>query len=344
MNHSDIKIIFMGTPEFACPTLKALIDGGFNVTAVVTQEDKPSGRGKKLTAPKVKELALKYIEQGKDIEIFQPKKIKNNPEFIEELRGQKPDFIVVVAYGKILPKEILDLPLEFNPKGACINVHSSLLPKYRGAAPVNWALVNGDKEIGVTTMFMDIGMDTGDMLKKSSIKVEDDDNALTVLEKLAPLGADLLVETIDELQAGTLKGEKQDESKATHAPLMDKAHGEIDFTKSAEEVFNHIRGFNPWPGAFAFYKEQSGKEDVEHKRLKVHKAKLLDGSEAGMMGLDFMTTGTVVDVSNGDLKIICGDGKIIALTVVQPENKKQMNSDDFIRGYKIETGQQFERK
>lgn len=335
MNRSDINIVFMGTPQFSCPTLKALIDSGFNVTAIVTQEDKPSGRGKKLTPPKVKELALEYVEKGKNLTIYQPKKIKNNPEFIELLRGQKPHFIVVVAYGKILPAEILDLPLEFNPHGACINVHSSLLPKYRGAAPVNWALVNGEEVVGVTTMFMDIGMDTGDMLKKSSIKVEDDDNSATILDKLAPLGADLLVETLDELASGTLKGEKQDETKATHAPLMEKALGEIDFNKSAVDVFNHIRGFNPWPGAFAFYGAESG---GDLKRLKIHSSKLIDDDKNDG---ENNKIGTVVDIESGELKVVCGDGNVITLTTVQPENKKQMNSTDFIRGYKIKNGTRF---
>lgn len=333
MNRSDVNIVFMGTPAFACPTLKALIEGGFNVTAVVTQEDKPAGRGKKLTPPKVKELALKYIEDGKDITIYQPKKIKNNPEFIELLRGHKPDFIVVVAYGKILPKEILDLPLEFNPKGACINVHSSLLPKYRGAAPVNWALVNGEEEVGVTTMFMGIGMDTGDMLKKSSIKVEDDDNSLTILDKLAPIGAELLVETLVELTAGALKGEKQNEEEATYAPLMEKALGEVDFRKPALEIKNHIMGFNPWPGAFAFYDE-----DGELKRLKIHSSKINDDE---LVGVEPVEVGAVIDVESGELNVYCGDGKVITLLTVQPENKKQMSSTDFIRGYKIKNGTRF---
>lgn len=253
-----MRIIFMGTPEFAVPCLEALIDNGYDVVAVVTQPDKPFGRKQsQLKAPPVKEAAI-----GHGIKtILQPVKVKT-PEFLNEIKTLEPDLIVTAAYGRILIKAVLDVP-----RLGCVNVHGSLLPKYRGAAPIQWALINGDKATGITTMFMDEGIDTGDILLKKELPITPDMNAQELYDKLSALGADTLLETMKALESGTLQRTPQDPSKAVIVPMMTRETGLIDWNKSAFEIHNLVRGTNPWPGAFTFYKGE---------RMKVWKTVLLD--------------------------------------------------------------------
>lgn len=310
----NLKIVFMGTPEFAVPTLQSLLDNNFNVCAVVTQPDKKKGRGKVITPPPVKILA-----EENNIEVLQPASIKKDEEFLKKLTDIAPDIIVVVAYGKILPKSILDLP-----KKGCINVHASILPYYRGAAPINWAIINGESEAGVTTMNMDIGMDTGDMLLMKKIPIEDSDTTLTLGEKLSQLGGDLLVETINTLDEITPK--KQNDDDATYAPLLNKSDGKLDWSKTANEIDCFIRGMSPWPGAFSFV----GASDVKkYKIIEGHasgESTNLDNGE--IIGLD-----KTISVASG--------GKIFEITVIQAEGKKPMESSVFINGGKLKIGDRF---
>ena len=253
----NMRIIFMGTPEFAVPSLKALIESEDKVIAVVTQPDKPKGRGLEVVPPPTKVLAEKH-----GISVLQPQKIKTE-EFFNELQKFNPDLICVVAYGKLLPKNILDMP----PHG-CINVHASLLPKYRGAAPINWAIIRGEKVTGITTMKMDVGMDTGDMLLKREVQIDDEDNGETLSEKLSHVGAELLIDTIRLLKKGELQPIPQDHSQATYTPMLEKEHGKIDWEKPAEEIRNLIRGTLPWPGAYT---------TLDGKLLKIYRAGVSDG-------------------------------------------------------------------
>lgn len=303
-----MKIIFMGTPDFAVPSLKALIDSEHEVIAVVAQPDKPKGRGRKLAPPPTKVLADQH-----NIPILQPEKVRTE-EFFSQLQGLSPDLICVTAYGKIIPKNILELP-----KHGCINVHASLLPKYRGAAPINWAIVRGEKQTGITTMLMDEGMDTGDMLLKKEIQIQDEDDAGSLSEKLSQLGGALLLETISDLEQGSLSPSKQDESQATYAPILKKSDGEIKWEKPALELWNLIRGMNPWPGTFT---------KLENKSLKIYKSKLADGEGS---------SGEVLDSDPGTLRVSTGEGALEILEL-QLEGSKKMDTKSFLSGRKIEKG------
>ena len=303
----------MGTPEFAVPSLRALIEVGENVVAIVTQPDKPRGRGKKLTPPPVREAALKH-----NIPVFQPEKIKDEP-FITAISNFSPDVIAVVAYGKILPKAILDIP----PKG-CINVHASILPKYRGAAPINWAIINGEKETGITTMLLDEGMDTGDMLLTEKVEIRDDDTASSLHDRLKYIGADLLIKTIKGIKSETIRPIPQDDSQATYAPMLKKEDGRIDWTMKAEEIKNLIRGFFPWPGAYTRW---------DGKQIKIFKAEV----EAGVKE----EPGTVINISTEGIFVATGKG-ILLIKELQPENKNRMTASEFIKGYRIVKGQIFD--
>lgn len=257
-----MKIIFMGTPEFAVPSLEALIEN-FHVEAVFTQPDRPKGRGKKLAMSPVKEVAVKH-----EIKVYQPENLKKDKEVIDKLRSMKPDFIIVVAYGQILSKEILDIP-----KYGCINLHASLLPKYRGAAPINWAIIEGEKITGNTTMLMDEGLDTGDMLLKSEIEIIDNMTAAELHDLLMNDGGKLLIETINGIVEDKIKRVKQDDNKSCYASMLNKEIGKIDWNKSSEEINNLIRGLNSWPLAFTYYNGDimkiheaiSLKEDSDHE-------------------------------------------------------------------------------
>ncbi len=304
----DIKVVFMGTPEFARESFKSLYEAGFNIVACFTNPDKPSGRGMKLKASAVKEYALE-----KNIPVYQPKKLRNNEEVLETLKKLNPDIIAVVAYGKILPKEILDLP-----KYGCINVHGSLLPKYRGAAPMQWSIINGEEVTGITTMFMDVGMDTGDMLLKEELKIEDDYNLESVHDKLMVIGAKLLVETIDKVVDGTIERIPQPED-GTLAPMITREMTKIDFTKKAREIFNFVRGLSPFPGTYM--------ELENGTKFKVYDVDYVEESSIDKT----IEPGDILLMSKDALYIRCSDGFVIIKTI-QPENSKRMDIKAFMAG------------
>lgn len=300
----------MGTPDFAVGTLEAIIEAGHEVALVVTQPDKPKGRGGQMSAPPVKVVAEKH-----GIEVFQPKRVRN-PECVEYLKKYEPDMIVVAAFGQILPKEILDMP-----KYCCINVHASLLPKYRGAAPIQWAVINGEKTAGVTIMRMDVGLDTGDMIEKAEITLDKDETGGSLFDKLAVLGANLCVDTMEKIEKGEAVFTPQNDEEATHVGMIDKSMGEIDFSKSAKEIECLIRGLNPWPSAFTH---------IGGKTLKIWKADVLAENSAYKVG-------QVCFVDKKSMHIQTGDG-VLALKEVQLEGKKRMEVDAFLRGFKVEEG------
>ena len=301
-----MKIVFMGTPEFAVPCLQSLLDEKFNVIGVFTQPDKPKGRGYVLTPPPVKELALKY-----SIPVFQPEKMRDG-EALNYLKKLNPDLIIVVAYGKILPKEILDLP-----QYGCINVHASLLPKYRGAGPIQWSVINGEKETGVTTMYMDVGLDTGDMIINNSLEIGENETAGELHDRISLLGAKTLIETLKLFQKNEIVRTKQDDSSATYAPMLDKKLCEIDFSDDAKKIHNLIRGLSPWPVAVTKF---------EGKTLKIHRSLCLPNDVGA-------TPGEVID-NNGKIVVSCGKG-CIEILELQLEGKKRMTSADFLRGNPI---------
>ncbi|MDF2566663.1 MAG: methionyl-tRNA formyltransferase [Oscillospiraceae bacterium] len=303
-----MNIVFMGTPDFAVPCLQALIDKKYPIAGVFTQPDKPKGRGYKLTPPPVKELALTH-----DIPVFQPKSLKNVEAF-DILKSLQPDLIIVVAYGKILPLPILELPSH-----GCINVHASLLPKYRGAGPVQWSVLNGETTTGVTTMFMAEGIDTGDMLLKGELAIGENETASELHDRLSVLGANILLKTLVELEKGTLKKQSQDDNCATYAPMLSKEMSLIDFTKPAQQVHNLIRGLSSWPCAHSF---------LESKQLKVYKSQIIDNYHG--------KPGEILD--NKRFIVGTGDGKAVELLEVQLQGSKRMNSKDFLHGKKIEIG------
>ncbi len=310
-----MKIVFMGTPDFARDSLKAVVEAGHEVALVVTNPDKPKGRGMKLIPSDVKKYA---IEQN--LEVVQPVKVRNNPEFVEQLKNINPDVICVVAYGKIIPKEILDIP-----RLGCINVHGSLLPKYRGAAPIQWAVLNGDKETGITTMFMDVGMDTGDMINKEVVQIGDDETTGELWDRLSIIGANLLVKTLEDLENGTYKREKQGDD-FTVAPMIKKEMAKIDWeNQTSSEIKNLVRGLNPFMGAFSF---------LNDKKIKIWKVeKLNDKSEK--------EPGTVlVSDSKAGLVIATNDGAVSVLEI-QGENSKRMGISDYLRGNKILVDEKF---
>ncbi len=304
-----MKIVFMGTPEFAVPSLNALLSSNKDVAAVVTQPDKPSGRGKKLTAPPVKAAAL-----NSGLKVLQPERIKD-AVFVNTLKEINPDVIVVAAYGKILPKDIIRLP-----RYGCINVHASLLPKYRGAAPINRAIINGDKETGITIMQMDEGLDTGSILLQKGIEIAKEDTAGTLTDKLSKLGAELLIEGLNAIEKGEIKPTPQDNSMATYAPMLKKEDGQIDWTKGAEDIYNMVRGMDPWPGAFTYYNGEL---------LKVWKTSH-GNSRSGKLG-------EILSVNKEGIDVASKDG-VISIIEIQPANKKRMAVSEFLRGHRIEAG------
>ena len=317
-----MKIVFMGTPDFAEESLKSIYEAGHEIVGVVTNPDKPKGRGMKMIPSPVKEFAIE-----KNLKIFQPEKVKNNEEFINELKALQPDVICVVAYGKILPKEILDIP----PYG-CINVHASLLPQYRGAAPVQWAVLNGDKTTGVTTMYMDVGMDTGDMILKEEVQIGEDETTGELWDRLKTIGGKLLVETLKQIEKGTAPREKQGED-FTVAPMLSKDMAKIDWNKSAKEIKNLVRGLNPIMGAYTF---------LNDKKIKFWKVKVAGEDEIYAENLGFLTNGTVIvsDPKDG-IFIKCKEG-ILKVLEIQGENAKKMAIQDYLRGNPIQEFDVFE--
>src|SRR5512140_1837322 len=308
-----MNVVFMGTPEFAVPSLEALVSSGHRVRAVFTQPDKPAGRGGKLHASPVKRAAERL-----NLPIHQPAKIRT-PEVFDLLRSLGADAIVIVGYGKIIPQNIIDLP----PLG-CINLHASLLPKYRGAAPINWAIVNGETVTGVTTMKIDAGLDTGDMLLKAEVRIGPDDDAVSLGARLAQIGAPLLVETLQRLAEGVLQPVPQDGSQATLAPIMNKEDGRIDWTRSAKEIENRVRGLAPWPGAYTGFRGSL---------LHVWKAK------AGTPATGAVTEpGTVIAATKDSLAVACGGASALELLEVQLEGKKRLPARDFMNGARVAAG------
>ena len=305
-----MKVIFMGTPDFSVGTLEALIEAGHEVVLAVTQPDKPKGRGHKLQAPPVKELALRH-----EIPVFQPASLRKE-EVQQELQSFQPDVIVVVAYGKILPKAVLDLP-----RLGCINVHGSLLPKYRGAAPIQWTVINGDGTGGVTTMFMGEGLDTGDMLLKAETPVGAEETAGQLFDRLKDLGADLLLETLEKLERGKLTPVPQNEEDATHAPMLSKELSVIDWSKPARELHDLIRGLNPWPSAYSY---------LDGKKLKIHASRVAEGS--GEAGKAFS--------KDGNLLVYCGKDAL-ELTEIQTENGKRMDGKSYLLGHPLNKDSRF---
>ena len=314
-----MNLVFMGTPDFAVESLKQLYEAGHNIMAVVSQPDKPVGRGMKYVATPTKAFA---VEKG--IEVYQPEKIKGNIEFINQIKSLAPDCIVVVAYGKILPKEILQIP-----KIGCINVHGSLLPKYRGAAPIQWAIINGESETGVTTMYMDIGMDTGDMLLKESIPIEATDTYGSLYEKLKTLGGELIVKTLEKLESGNIERIKQPDEFST-APMIFRENCKIEWDKSAYEICNLVRGVNPAPGAWTSIKGNIYKiwycevlEDAEIEKMEIKKS--------GVPGE------ILISDSKKGLIVLTGNG-VLSIKQIQAPNAKKMNILDYLRGNSIEKG------
>lgn len=305
-----MKVLFMGTPDFAVPVLEALVEK-HNVTAVISQPDKPKGRGKKMKPTPVKEAAEKY-----GIPVYQPEKIKDE-KFVELLKGIDADIFVVVAYGQILSQEILDIP-----KYGCINVHGSLLPKYRGAAPIQWSVINGEKETGVTIMYMVKALDSGDMILKRKMEITDDDTYETLHDRMAYVGADALIEAIELIEKGDVNAEKQEDSLATTAPMIKKDMGKIHWSRNSEEIRNKIRGFNPVPGAYTEY---------EGEILKIFKADIVEGYEKGEAG-EILS----VDKKKGFI-VKTGNGALL-IREVQAKGGKKMNCADYLRGHSVEEG------
>ena len=305
-----MKIMFMGTPDFARTNLQKLVESGFDVCAVVSQPDKPKGRKMELVPTPVKEYAL-----SQNIDVYQPETLKDGC-FQDVLEKYNPDVIIAVAYGKLLPKYILDYP-----ELGCINVHGSLLPKYRGSAPVQWAVINGDKQTGVTTMFMNEGMDTGDILLQQTVDIDYNETSASLMEKMAEIGADLLVKTLNEL--GNIVPVKQDEASATHAPMLTKDMGKIDWASTAEEIRHKIYGLNPWP--VTFFETKKG-------TVKVFGAEVINEDSK-------YNPGQVVK-SDNSLVVQTGNG-MLSITELQLQGKKRMNVQDFLRGCKFEEGETF---
>ena len=300
----------MGTPDFAVPTLKKLYECGHEVLAVFTQPDKPKGRGYKLTPPPVKELALQH-----DTPVYQPQSLKKQPEMWDIIKDYDPDCIVVAAYGKILPKEVLDIP-----KYKCVNVHGSLLPKYRGAAPIQWSVLNGDEVTGITTMLMAEGLDTGDILLQESTPIGENETAAELFDRLAEIGAELLIKTLDKLETGGITPVKQDDSLATYADMLSKEMCMLDFNRPVREVHKKICGLSDWPCAVTM---------LNGKRLKVYRSEIFDKDSKNA------PIGSVTDARKFCVK--CLDG-VIRFVEVQAEGSKRMNAEDFLRGNHIEAG------
>jgi methionyl-tRNA formyltransferase len=307
-----MRVVFLGTPEFAVPSLEALVAAGYQVQAVFTQPDRPKGRGNELAESPVKAAARKH-----GIEVHQPDRIRR-PESVELLKQLNPDLMVVVGYGQIVPQSIIDIP-----HFGILNVHASLLPKYRGAAPIQWAIANGETQTGITIMQIDAGLDTGDMLLKAKVAIEADETAPQLSARLAPLGADLLIKAIAQLEAGTAVPEKQHNEDATVAPILQKEDGRIDWSRTAQATYNRLRGFTSWPGAYTTFRGQMllitwGKpaEDVTAPPASVH-------------------------IRNRRVFVGCGQNTAFELLEVQPAAKKKMPANAFLNGYKLEQGEIF---
>jgi methionyl-tRNA formyltransferase len=311
----NLKIVFCGTPSFAVPTLKAVLRAGHEVSLVVTQPDRPSGRKMALAAPAVKEAAM---EAG--LPVIQPEKIKKNAEFREHLERIAPDAILVVAYGRIVPDWMLDLPRFGN-----LNLHASLLPRYRGAAPIQWAIANGEPETGVTIMRLDEGLDTGEILMQRAMPLAPDQTSEDVFPRLAEMGAALMVETLEGLGAGSITSRKQNNSGATLAPILTRDDGQMDFSGPAINVYNRWRGFQPWPGAWTMLGE---KKLVAHRLMPLDARSMASGAEEpGALRVD-----------QGRLFVRCGEGTWLELVEVQLEGKKKMQAADFLRGHTLKSG------
>lgn len=308
-----MNVVFMGTPDFSVGTLEEIIKAGHTVSAVVTQPDKPKGRGGAVAMSPVKEVALKN-----GLTVLQPVKA-SNPEFVEELRGYNPDVIVVVAFGQLLPKAIIDMP-----KYGCINVHASLLPKYRGASPIQWAVIDDCEYSGVTTMQMNEGLDTGDILLVEKVKLDKKETAGSLFDKLSEVGAKLLVDTLKQKEAGTIKPVVQNDSEATYVKMINKSFGEIDFNLSAKRIECLIRGLNPWPSAYTH---------LNGKMLKIWDADVCEDEENSTDN----AVGTVTKVNKISFVVKCGDGSLI-INEVQLEGKKRMDAGSFLRGNGLEVG------
>ena len=307
-----MKLVFCGTPQFAVPTLQKLVDSGFAVKLVVTQPDRPKGRGLTLTASPVKQLAL---ELG--LPLTQPAKIKNNEEFRAQLTALSPEAIVVVGYGRIIPQWMIDLP----PLGN-INLHGSLLPKYRGAAPIQWAIAMGEGLTGVTTMLIDAGLDTGAILMQREVAVTPEDNAETLAPRLASIGAELVVETLHGLRQGTVKPRPQDHTQASLAPVLKREDGLIDFQRPAAQILNRMRGFQSWPGAFTSFRGRQ----IHIWAARPAKISLPAGE---------------LSIEGDRLLVGCGENSALELVELQPEGKKRLSARDFIHGYRPRTGELF---
>lgn len=322
-----MKIIFMGTPDFSVPVLESIVEAGHEVALVVSQPDKSKGRSKELVMTPVKQKALEY-----GLEVFQPEKIRQE-EAVKKITEIQPDCIVVVAFGQILPKEILDAP-----RFGCINVHASLLPKYRGAAPIQWAVIDGLEETGITTMYMDVGLDTGDMIDKVVVPIERDETGGSLFDKLAQMGGPLLLETLKKLEDGTAVRIPQDDEQSTYAKMLDRALGNISFEKSANEIERLIRGLTPWPSAYTYYKD---------KMLKIWKAEVVDVTGAHIddayketSGASYETAscGQIVKVDKQAIYIKCGED-VLKVLELQLEGKKRMDTAAFLRGVQVNVGE-----
>lgn len=305
----------MGTPDIAVTVLKAIIENGHEVLAAVTQPDKPKGRGKEIQFPPVKELAVSC-----NIPVYQPQKIKNNPELEETLKALKPDIIVVAAFGQILPKSILTMA-----KYGCVNVHTSLLPKYRGSAPIQWAIINGEKVTGVTTMMMDDGIDTGDMLDKTEVEITDEDTAQTLHDKLAEAGGRLILTTMEKLENGTAVRTKQNDEESTYVKMLTKELGKIDFSKEAVEIERLVRGLNPWPSAYTSF---------NGKILKIWKAFVMPSEDMADNNIEDLKYGQVAVISKDFFGVKTGKD-ILCIKELQLEGKKRMETRAFLSGVKL---------
>ncbi len=327
-----LNVLFMGTPDFAAESLKSLVEEKYNIVGVVTNPDRPKGRGMKMIASPVKEYAL---ENG--LEVYQPEKVKNNIEFIEKIKELNPDIICVVAYGKILPKEILQIP-----KYGCINVHASILPQYRGAAPIQWAVLNGDKQTGVTTMYMNVGMDTGDIILVEKTDIGEEETTGELWDRLSKMGGKLLVKTLKQIEAGTAPRQKQSDN-FTMAPMLNKEMSKIDWqNKTAKEIHNLVRGLNPIMGAYTF---------LNGKKIKIWKTKVRTENELleifpeleeYFFKVKDLMAGTIMFASDKKGLFVKANEGIIQIEEIQGENAKKMPVGDFLRGNEIMAGEIFE--
>ena len=304
----DMRIVFMGTPDIAATCLKKIIEDGFHVVGVYTQPDRPKNRGMKLAFSPVKEVALEH-----DLPVFQPENFREE-ETVEQLRALKPNVVAVVAYGRILPQKVLDIPTK-----GCINIHASILPEYRGSAPYQWAVLDGKKETGVTAMYLCREMDAGDMIDVSKTPIGPDETAGELLDRLAVLGADLLSSTLTKIENGTAVATPQDSSLATYAPMLDKTMCPIDWTKTAQQIHDHVRGMNPWPVATA---------ELGGKRFKIYATAVMEGSANA-------APGTILALTKTGLQVACADG-IVEIRMLQAEGGKRMAAPDYFRGHPLE--------